>query len=150
MMPPNTSKEPWTPLQPPQPSTKEVAITEPAYPNLTKSGKGRPKGAKNKVNTLLKEAILLAAEEHGSDGEGKDGLKGYLSMVARADLKTFCGLLGRILPAAKPEEEDDGVPIPGTININVIYPDEIEHRSDNSEGRGMARIAPPVVDTRPK
>jgi hypothetical protein len=116
------------------------------YPNLT--GEGRPKGTKNKVTVVLKEAILLAAEEHGSDGEGKDGLKGYLSMVARADLKTFCGLLGRILPT---QMDDDGAktPIAGVVNISVIWPDGLEHRPDGGDQGQMARIPAPIVDTRP-
>ena len=116
------------------------------YPNLT--GEGRPKGTKNKVTVVLKEAILLAAEEHGSDGEGKDGLKGYLGMVARADLKTFCGLLGRILPTQM-DDDDQKAPIAGTVTINVIWPDELEHRSGNRERGRLARRSLPVVDTRP-
>ncbi len=50
-------------------ASNKVAKRIENYPNLTT--KGRPKGAKNKVTVVLKEAILLAAEEHGSDGEGK-------------------------------------------------------------------------------
>lgn len=61
-------------------------------------GPGRPKGMTNKTTTALKEAILLAAAEHGENDEGKDGLKGYLRKVAREDVKAFSGLLGRVLP----------------------------------------------------
>ncbi len=61
-------------------------------------GKGRPKGSTNKTTTALREAILLAATEHGEDDGGKDGLKGYLRKVAREDVKAFSGLLGRVLP----------------------------------------------------
>lgn len=66
--------------------------------NRGNAGKGRPKGASNKTTTALKEAILLAATEHGEDDTGKDGLKGYLRKVAREDVKAFSGLLGRVLP----------------------------------------------------
>jgi hypothetical protein len=62
------------------------------------AGKGKPKGAVNKTTKLLKEAILLAAEKVGSDGEGKDGLTGYLVEVARSDVKAFAGLLGKVIP----------------------------------------------------
>lgn len=68
---------------------------------------GRPKGSEAKTTTALKDAILLAAEEHGMDGQGEDGLKGYLRAVARDDQKTFCGLLGRVLPL-KMTGEDNG------------------------------------------
>ena len=44
------------------------------------------------------EAIIQAAELTGSDGEGRDGLTGYLVHVARTDVKAFSGLLGRVLP----------------------------------------------------
>ena len=51
-----------------------------------------------KTTKLLKEAILQAAEEHGEDDAGKDGLTGYLRKVAREDVKAFAGLLGKVLP----------------------------------------------------
>ena len=124
-MPPNTSKEPWTPLQPPQPSTKEVATTGP-HPNLTKSGKGRPKGSKNKVNTLLKEAILLAAADvgdqiaAGTDEEG--GLRAYLRNAAVTETKAFLALLGRILPTEAKGDPDH--PVVEHVTIEFIPPDK--------------------------
>ena len=59
---------------------------------------GRQKGTPNKTSQLLKDAILLAAQEVGEDGKGKDGLQGYLQRVAKEDVKAFSGLLGRVLP----------------------------------------------------
>jgi len=71
-------------------------------PNLGKiagnRGKGRRKGSTNRTTTALKEAILLAAAEHGEDDQGANGLTGYLRKVAREDVKAFAGLLGRVLP----------------------------------------------------
>lgn len=61
-------------------------------------GPGRPKGSANKTTALLKDAILMAAEEVGEDGAGKDGLVGYLRQVAKEDVKAFSGLLGKVLP----------------------------------------------------
>ena len=59
---------------------------------------GRKKGTPNKTTATLKEAILLAAEQVGFDGEGEDGLTGYLRLVASTDVKAFSSLLGRVLP----------------------------------------------------
>ena len=59
---------------------------------------GRPRGTINKNTRLLKEAIMLAAEIEGQDGEGKGKLVGFLRKVAQEDLRAFCMLLGRIIP----------------------------------------------------
>jgi hypothetical protein len=66
--------------------------------NLPARGPGRPKGKPNKVTGALKDAILLAAEQHGEDGEGKGQLTGYLRMLAATEKKAFAGLLGKVLP----------------------------------------------------
>src|SRR5262245_25775259 len=63
-----------------------------------KAGPGRPKGSPNKTTALLKEAILTAAEMHGNDGEGKDGLICYCQHLAASEPKAFAALLGRVLP----------------------------------------------------
>ena len=59
---------------------------------------GRKQGSTNKMPRLLKEAILMAAELEGSNGNGKDKLVGFLRHVARDDLRSFVMLLGRVLP----------------------------------------------------
>lgn len=59
---------------------------------------GRQKGTVNKTSRVLKECILLAAEETGSDNKGKEGLLGYLKSIARTDKKTYAGLLRAVLP----------------------------------------------------
>lgn len=61
---------------------------------------GRQKGAPNKDNKtrVLREAVLDAAERVGFDGQGKDGLRGYLEAVAIKDIKAFTSLLGRAMP----------------------------------------------------
>lgn len=62
------------------------------------AGPGRPKGSSNKTTTVLKDAILLAATSVGEDGKGKNGLTGYLILLAKAQPKAFATLLGRVLP----------------------------------------------------
>lgn len=74
----------------------------------SKAGPGRPKGSVNKTTGALKEAILLAAQGVGSDGAGKDGLTGYLTHVAKTDVKAFSGLLGKVLPLQVVGDEDGG------------------------------------------
>lgn len=69
---------------------------------------GRGMGTLNKVSAPLKEAILLAAEVVGSDGEGSDGLMGYLTTVARTDMRSFCALLGKVLPMTIAGTGDSG------------------------------------------
>lgn len=59
---------------------------------------GRLKGVPNRVTRELKSAILEAAEKHGSDGKGRDGIVGYLFRLAKIEPKAFSALLGRILP----------------------------------------------------
>ena len=51
---------------------------------------GRKKGTPNKTTAKLKDAILNAFEEVGGQS--------YLVTVAREDPRTFCTLLGKVLP----------------------------------------------------
>jgi hypothetical protein len=57
---------------------------------------GRQKGTPNKTSGLLKEAIILAAEQQGDAGEG--GLVGYCRFLAREQPKAFAQLMGKVLP----------------------------------------------------
>lgn len=86
-------------------------------PNRGNAGMGRPKGSPNRITKALKDAIILAAEEAGYDGKGKDGLVGYLKHVADTDVKAFCGLLGRVLPLQL-SAEDAGQMV---VTFQTIY-----------------------------
>jgi hypothetical protein len=66
-------------------------------PGHTKTG-GRKHGTPNVVTRELKVAIVTAAFRLGSDGKGKDGIVGYLTHIAKNDIKTFVMLLRAVLP----------------------------------------------------
>lgn len=66
-------------------------------PKRKKTG-GRQKGSTNLETRLLKEALLIAAEQVGYNGKGRGGLVGFLKAVAEEDKRTFCAMLGRVIP----------------------------------------------------
>lgn len=59
-------------------------------PKPPNAGKGRVAGVPNKITTALKDAVLVAFDKVG----GAE----YLERIARTDPKTFCVLLGRLIP----------------------------------------------------
>lgn len=80
------------------------------------AGRGRKKGEVNKTTRVLKEAILLAAQETGQDGKGKGGLTGYCRFLAAKEPKAFATLLGRVLPL-----QVEGTGADGAITFRTIY-----------------------------
>jgi len=84
-------------------------VKETAEIGKGKAGPGRPAGQPNKTTAVLKEAIILAAEQVGQDGKGKDGLTGYLRHVASSDVKAFSALLGKVLPMQVTGEDGGAV-----------------------------------------
>ena len=75
-------------------------------------GKGRTPGSLNKTTKLLKDAILMAAEQAG----GKAGLVGYLAEQAVANPQSFLPLLGKVLPMQITGE--DG----GALTVKIVKP----------------------------
>lgn len=82
------------------------------------AGKGRKKGSVNKTTAMLKEAILGAATETGSDGQGKGGLLGYCAFLAKSEPKAFAGLLGKVLPMQVTGA--DGGPIQSVTRVELV------------------------------
>ncbi len=82
------------------------------YKEGRKKEGGRVKGTPNKTTVALKEAIMNAFEKVG----GED----YLVVVAKKDPKTFCALLGKVLPA----EIKANLNIEGTIAIRIDGDDD--------------------------
>lgn len=61
-------------------------------------GGGRKPGSPNKVTAQLKHAIVEAAAMVGFDGEGMQGLHGYLARLAIKEPQVFGRLLEKLLP----------------------------------------------------
>lgn len=78
---------------------------------------GRQKGTPNKSSAALKDAILNAFEEVGGQS--------YLVTVANEDPKTFCVLLGKVLPTQLTGE--NGGPIQ-TEDVTMLTPEEKSQR----------------------
>ncbi|MEY9594432.1 hypothetical protein ABIA06_006723 [Bradyrhizobium yuanmingense] len=83
----------------PLPDHLELA---PITSRTRKHGRGNPprkmKGAVAKITRDLKNGILDGAISCGSDGAGRGGLRGYLTMCARKHPKSYLNLLGRLVP----------------------------------------------------
>jgi hypothetical protein len=82
-------------------------------------GPGRPKGVPNKTTTLLKEAVLKAAEEAG----GAEGMVGYLRRQAIENPGPFMSLLGKVLPTQLTGEDGGPVSIAG-VHVVIVDPKE--------------------------
>src|SRR3954469_1936260 len=82
-------------------------------------GKGRPKGAKNRVITSVKQAMLEAGSKIGSDGHGRGGVAGFIERVGREDPSLLAqAIIRSTVPAAKDPEPGEGEP--GMIGQVVI------------------------------
>lgn len=71
--------------------------------NLTKRGRGRPKGSKNKLGKALKEMILEALDEAG-------GVE-YLVTQSEENPASFLTLVGKVLPLQLTGEDGDAIKI---------------------------------------
>ena len=84
---------------------------------------GRKKGTPNKINKNVREAILQAFEEAG----GVD----YLRRVAKEDPKTFCTLLGKLIPVKVAGDAED----PPVLRMTIDAP------PDETREQWLARTA---------
>jgi len=102
-------------------------------------GSGRKKGGTNKITADVKQAIMEAFSALG-------GVE-YLKRVAITDPKTFCALLGKIVPV-KVEGEDN----PPVLKVMVDRPpDETREQWLARTARERGLPAPAIVGsaTRP-
>jgi hypothetical protein len=98
-------------------------------------GAGRPKGSRNKLTALLKDAILEAAEQAGGEG----GVVAYLKKQAADSPGPFLALLGKVLPmtvAGAPGEPPIQIQ---KIERTVIYPPNWD--ASDTDGAGPPAAA---------
>lgn len=80
--------------------------------NLPKKGPGRPRGSTNKITKNIKAAIEEAFEKAG----GVD----YLVKLAKEDPKTFCSLVGKVIPTTIAGDEENPLLHVHTIERRIV------------------------------
>lgn len=109
-----------------QRSKKPTADKVPGKSRSANLTGGSRKGRPNKTTSVLKEAILQAAEAVGADGKGKEGIIGYLKTVARKDVKAFSALLGKVLPLQVTGEGGGPIQSQTTLNMQGLTVDQLK------------------------
>ena len=102
---------------------------------------GRTKGQENHLTATVKEAVSAGAAMRGSDGKGKDGLKGYMYWLSGAEPVAFTTLLKSIIPLqlqasiglSKLDEEAG----------EIMSIEELEQRLKERGLRPMIDVTPP-------
>jgi hypothetical protein len=82
-------------------------------------GPGRPPGLPNKATRALKTAILNAFETVGGEE--------YLVRVAKEDPKTFCTLLGKVLPLHLAGDPDTPLNTVSRVEIVIVRAENQQH-----------------------
>jgi hypothetical protein len=106
---------------------------------------GRAVGGANKIVRQLKEAVITAAELEGFNGEGQDKLIGFLRAVARRDLRSFCALLGRVIPVQMQEEQTRDVRVEVTYRSIEEVRIELENRGISIDVVHSLLYQPPEI-----
>lgn len=93
---------------------------------------GRAKGTPNKVNAAVKEAIIGAFNAVGGES--------YLVKVAESDPRTFCALLGKVMPTQLTGAGDGPIRVANEGNESardVIHAklEEIQRRGNDVVGQ---------------
>jgi hypothetical protein len=93
-------------------SMAKVSITNETWP-------GRPPGLPNKATRVLKTAILNAFETVGGEE--------YLVRIAREDPKTFCTLLGKVLPTQLAGDLDSPLKTVNRVEFVLVRAGDRKH-----------------------
>jgi hypothetical protein len=108
------------------------------FSNMPRGGKrpgsGRKKGVPNKIAADVKQAILEALSALG-------GVE-YLKRVAITDPKTFCALLGKLIPVKVAGDVDSPITLHATIDRP---PDETREQWLARTARERGLLAPAIV-----
>lgn len=91
---------------------------------------GRKRGVLPSRPTMIREAALEAAILEGWDGQGKDGLVGFMRRLCNADISKFASILQSIMPLQLEQQ----------MNVNVVY-ETVEQVQQEMERRGLTREA---------
>ena len=75
--------------------------------NLTRRGRGRPKGSPNKVQAAVKEMVIQALDQAG-------GIE-YLVTQSRENPTAFMTLIGKVLPLQVAGELDHKIKVSGAL-----------------------------------
>jgi hypothetical protein len=102
---------------------------------------GRPKGSQSKITVALKDAILLAGERAG----GKEGLVGYLTLLARENSSAYASLLSKVLPTTLSAPDSDG-----GAETHITFTRIIVHADGRREVEGATPKALPAPDALPR
>jgi len=85
------------------------------------AGKGRAKGTPNKTTALLKEAVIMAAEQVGNGLKAREHKKGLVEFLkvqaAKENNAPFMAMMAKVLPMQVTGEDGAG------INIIIQGPD---------------------------
>ncbi|RWO34747.1 MAG: hypothetical protein EOS10_00135 [Mesorhizobium sp.] len=84
-----------------------MAVKQTAKIGEGKPGPGRPKGVPNKTTQAIKDAVQEAFEKAGGVN--------YLVQLAKDDPRTFCGLIGRVIPLQVEGNLDS------TVTFKTVY-----------------------------
>jgi hypothetical protein len=77
----------------------------PGFPKGHPKYAGRTQGAMNKLSiVVIRRVVAEAASKVGYDGQGRDGLRGWLQMMCEKHPLDYLNLIGRMIAAPLPSE----------------------------------------------
>jgi len=125
-------------FRPDQPAKRRPG-GRPFQPGVSGNPAGKKKGTPNKITVALREAILQAGELAG----GKEGLVGYLTMLARDNSSAYAGLLAKILPTQLAADAESN----GGASAQITFTRVIVHADGRREVEGATpKQLPPRTD----
>ena len=92
----------------------------------------------------MKRDLVEAAVEVGFDGEGDQGLRGYLKYLAIRHPKCFSSMLGKVLPHYVSVDVNASVATIGEIRIISVPPDHYFPKGATERNLGQLEHIPPA------